>query len=262
MSQADKAARFRSLHIPGTPLVLYNIWDAGGARTVEAAGAQAVATASWSVAAAQGYADGEDMPLDLVLQIVERIARSIDVPLTVDFEGGYAAAPSDIAINVARVIGAGAVGINFEDQVVKGEGLHPIAEQVERIRAVRRAALQSGVPLFINARTDLFLQAADGHGAMMDEALVRSKAYRDAGGDGFFAPGLTDPDLIAALCRQVEAPVNMLMTSALPSVGVVAGLGVARVSFGPRPYREAQRDLAARLAGVVTGSDGAPSAGP
>ena len=261
MSQADKAARFRSLHVPGAPLVLYNIWDAGGAKTVAASGARAVATGSWSVAAAHGYADGEDIPLDFVLRIVDRIVQSVDLPLTVDFEGGYAAAPADVAANVARVIAAGAVGINFEDRVVKGAGLHPIAEQVERIRAVRQAAVQSGVPLFINARTDLFLQAADGHEAMLDEALERSKAYRDAGADGFFVPGLTDEGLIAETCRQVEAPVNVMMAGPLTSPTSVARLGVARASFGPRPYRDAQKDLAARLAGIMERPDGAPSPG-
>ena len=251
MSQVDKANRFRALHTPGRPLALYNVWDAGGARTIAAAGAQAIATGSWSVAAAHGYDDGEAMPLDFVLQIVARIAQATDLPLTVDFEGGYAVAPDEIAANVARVIAAGAVGINFEDQVVRGDGLHPVAAQVARIAAIRQAAENAGVPLFLNARTDVFLKAATGHDRLLEEALARLDAYAAAGADGVFAPGLTDDVLIAELCRRSSRPVNVMMRGPLTSVGHVAGLGVARASFGPAPYRWAQEDLAGRFTRIA-----------
>ncbi|MCB1624857.1 MAG: isocitrate lyase/phosphoenolpyruvate mutase family protein [Pseudomonadales bacterium] len=177
MSQADKARAFKALHVPENPLVLYNIWDAGGAKAVAKAGAKAVATGSWSVAAAHGFADGEAIPLDFALIIVERIVQSVDVPVTVDFEGGYSEAPEQVAANVLRVMKAGAVGINFEDQIVNGEGLYSIADQAARIAAVRKAADAAGVPLFINARTDVFLKADATaiHADLMGEALTRQK---------------------------------------------------------------------------------------
>lgn len=251
-SQSDKAARLAALHVPGNPLVLYNIWDAGGARTIADAGAQAVATGSWSMAAAHGYGDGEDMPLDLTLRIVARIAEATDLPLTVDFEGGYATDPDGVAANVARVIAAGAVGINFEDQVVKGEGFYPVEEQAARIRAARQAADAAGIPLFINARTDLFLKADGGHADLVDEALARQAAYAEAGADGFFVPGLTDDALITAVCKASDLPVNVMMMGPLASVAQVARLGVARASYGPGPYRVAQKDLAARFEAIST----------
>lgn len=252
MTQADKAIHFKSLHVPGKPLVLYNIWDAGGARAVAAAGASAVATGSWSVAAAHGFGDGENIPLDFVLMIVERIAQSVDLPLTVDFEGGYAEEPEQVAANVERVIAAGAIGINFEDQVVNGAGLHPVADQAARIRAVRQGAGRAGVPLFINARTDLFLKAAAAdHASLVEEALTRQAAYAEAGADGFFVPGLTDSGLIEAICRRSSCPVNVMMAGALTSVSAVSALGVSRISFGPGPYRRAMEDFSARMAAAI-----------
>ena len=181
MNQSEKADHFKSLHVKGTPLVLYNIWDAGGANTLSKAGAAAVATGSWSVAAAHGYDDGEAIPLAFALQIVERIAQATDLPLTVDFEGGYSADPEQVAENTRKVIIAGAVGVNFEDQVVQGDGLYSISTQVARIKAMRKAAESEGVPLFINARTDLFLGTDPAaHPAQVAEAIDRAAAYAEA----------------------------------------------------------------------------------
>ena len=246
MSQADKARRFKALHIPGNPLVLYNIWDAGSAKTVASAGAQALATGSWSVAAAQGYGDGQAIPLDFALQIITRITESTDLPVSVDFEGGYATAPTDLAANIARVIAAGAIGINFEDQIVGGQGLHAIADQVARIQAIRAAADAAGVPLFINARTDLFLKTQTTQAALVVDALTRQTAYAEAGADGFFIPGLGDESLITEICQASSLPVNVMMLGALTSLPTAARAGAARASFGPGPYRVAQEDLKTR----------------
>jgi 2-methylisocitrate lyase-like PEP mutase family enzyme len=253
MSQADRAHRFRALHIPGRPVVLCNIWDAGSAATVAAAGARAIATSSWSMAAALGYADGEAMPFDLLVEIVARIARTTDLPLTVDLEGGYAHAPSDVAANVARILETGAIGINFEDQLINGEGLHAIDAQAARIRAIRTMADTAGIPLFINARTDLFLKQPSGHAGLIGDALVRQAAYHDAGADGFFVPGLEDAGLIADLCQRGRGPINVMMGGRLTSAEAVAALGVARASYGPTPYIEAQQTLTMRM------KDGMPS---
>jgi 2-methylisocitrate lyase-like PEP mutase family enzyme len=243
--QAEKARHFRSLHVPGRPLVLYNIWDAGSAKVVAAAGAPALATGSWSVAAAQGYEDGEALPLPLLETIIGRVAATVDLPLSVDFEGGYAADPVGLAANAARIIAAGAVGVNFEDRRVGGQGLYPVAEQAARIAALRRAADAAGIPLFINARTDLFLEQPDRaqHAGLIDAAVERAAAYREAGADGFFVPALVAPDLIGQLCDRACLPVNVMVMNDTPPFPDLAGLGVARISHGPRPYRTMARRL-------------------
>ncbi|MEM8691421.1 MAG: isocitrate lyase/phosphoenolpyruvate mutase family protein [Pseudomonadota bacterium] len=246
MTQADKANQFASLHVPGSPLVLYNIWDAGGAKALANAGAPAVATGSWSVAGAQGYPDGESIPLDLLLKVLERIVATVDVPVSLDFEGGYASAPEEVAANVQKVISAGAVGINFEDQIVGGDGLYPVADQAARIDAVRQMADEQGIPFFINARTDIYLKAdstADS-ADFVEEALERAAAYAEAGASGFFVPGLVDTGVIQRICNETNLPVNVMMAGPLNSVAAVADLGVARASFGPGPYRIAMKQLA------------------
>ena len=244
MTQVNKAEHFKSLHIAGQPVVLYNIWDAGSAKALADAGAVALATGSWSVAAAQGYGDGEQIPLGFALQIAQRIVDTVDVPLTVDFEGGYAKDPESLAENIRQLIATGAIGINFEDQVVGGQGLYGIDEQVARISAIRQAADAAGVPLFINARTDLFLKAkSDQHEGLCADALERESAYRQAGADGFFIPGLTQPELIKQICATAQLPVNVMMRGGLNSVAEVADLGVSRISYGPGPYASAVSTL-------------------
>ncbi len=241
---SQKAQDFTALHIPGDPLVLYNIWDAGSAAAVVKAGAKAVATGSWSVSGAQGYGDGEQIPLSLLVQIAERISQTVDVPLSVDFEGGYAAGGAELTGNVAQVIKAGAVGINFEDQIVGGTGLYSIEEQSDRLRAVRAA----GSDLFINARTDLFLKQKDTnqHAALLDEAVQRANAFALAGASGFFVPGLTDLDLIAQVCKASPLPVNVMMRGEAMTRAAVAKAGVARASYGPQPFVDAMQAVADR----------------
>ena len=140
VSQTKKAKQFAALHVKGTPVVLYNAWDAGSAKAIVDAGAEAIATSSWSVAAAQGYDDGEDLPLALAEQIVGRIAATVDVPVTVDFEGGYSDDDRKLASNISKLLDLGIIGINFEDRVVKGKGLYGVDRQAKRIAAIRHAA--------------------------------------------------------------------------------------------------------------------------
>ena len=242
-TQHDKAAAFRALHQPGTPLVIYNIWDAGSARCVEAAGAPALATGSNPLAASQGYADGQIIPLDLVLMLTARIAACVSVPLSVDFEGGYAEDAGSLAANTRRLIETGAIGVNFEDQIIGGAGLYPIATQSARINAVATA---SEMPLFVNARTDLFLKSpADQHAALLPEAIARAAAYAAAGASGYFVPGLTDPALIGALIRATSLPVNLLISPTAAAPATLAALGAARLSHGPFPWRAQMAALAA-----------------
>lgn len=247
MSQAERARQFAALHVKGEPLVLYNIWDAGSARAVADSGAKALATGSWSVAAAQGYEDGQALPLADLLATAHRIAGSVELPLTVDFEGGYAEDEEALAANLTQLIATGAVGINFEDQIVGGDGLHSLDVQAGRIRAVRQAAAAAGVPLFINARTDLFLKQADAtkHAALMDEAGARAAAYAEAGASGYFVPGLVAEDLVARICEISPLPVNAMMKPGAPSRARLAELGVARISHGPFPYIAVMEQLKA-----------------
>lgn len=249
MDQLAKANAFRALHRAGNPVVLYNIWDAGGAGALEKAGATALATGSKSVALAQGYSDGEQIPLGFVLQIVARITASTKLPVSVDFEGGYALDAQTLGDNVKQLIAAGAIGLNFEDQIVGGTGLHSAAVQAQRIAALRAAADETGIPLFINARTDLFLKAgAEGdHAALLAEAIARAEAYTQAGADGIFVPGLWDTALIAKFCQSVTLPVNVMLLGKLTSQAAAAAAGAARVSYGPGPYFSALEDLTARF---------------
>lgn len=243
--QAETARAFAALHVPGDPLVLFNAWDAGSAKAIAAAGAKAIATGSWSVAAAQGYDDGEQIPLDQLTATLQRIVATVALPVSLDFEGGYAVDADGLTRNTAAVIAAGAVGVNFEDQIVGGEGLYAVADQAARVAAVRAAADAAGAPLYINARTDLFLKSkpADHDAALLDAALERARAYADAGASGFFAPFLGDEALIARLCEACPLPVNVMAAGHVPSTARLAELGVARVSYGPRPYRQAMAFL-------------------
>jgi len=244
-----KFDRFAALHVARAPLILFNIWDAGSARAVAAAGAQALATGSASVAGANGFGDGEAVPLDLVLDNAARIAAAVDVPVSIDFEGGYAVEPDAVAANVVRLAATGAVGCNFEDQVVGGEGIHPCAFQAERIAAIRAAV---GPAFFINARTDIFLQAkADTHDeAKVDAAIARAHAFAKAGASGFFVPGLANLELLARVCWESPLPVNFMAFPGAPDAKAVADAGVARISHGPFPWRAAIKGLedAARTA--------------
>ncbi|MEM1206515.1 MAG: isocitrate lyase/phosphoenolpyruvate mutase family protein [Acidobacteriota bacterium] len=248
MTQAEKAASFAAMHVKGDPLILYNAWDAGSAAAVAAAGGRAVATGSWSVAAAQGYPDGQQIPLDLLETIAGRIVASVDVPVTIDFEGAYGVEPDRVAENVRRMAAVGAVGINFEDRVVDGAGLHSPAAQADRIAAIRGVAEGAGVPFFINARTDLFLQERDPdrHGDHLAAAKERAAAYAEAGASGFFVPGLGRADWIAEICEATPLPVNVMKATDEGTTAELASLGVARISYGPRPYRWMLEDFGER----------------
>lgn len=240
MTQADKAKAFAGMHKKGEPVVLYNIWDAGSAKVLADAGAKAVATGSAPLASAQGYPDGQKIPLEMLLTIARRIVETVDVPVSIDFEGAYAVEPEEVAANVTRLIETGAIGLNFEDQVVGGEGLHDIKLQQERIRAIRAAGEAAGVPIAINARTDLFLKERDAgkQPPFMSEAKERAAAYAEAGATSFFAPGLLEADLISELCADVALPVNIIALPGAPSNQELADLGVARISYGPVAYKK------------------------
>ena len=235
---ADAFETFSALHVPGDPLILFNVWDAGSAAAAERAGAKAIATGSWSVATAYGVHDAEGLPLDLALANAERIVVATSLPVSIDFEGGYATEPELFAGNLGRLAATGAVGCNFEDQVIGStpRALHSIEAQAARIAAGRRAV---GPGFFINARTDIFLAApAEIHDdVMVDQAIERAHAFAEAGGSGFFVPGLIDLRLLERVCKASPLPVNVMAFPAAPAASQLAAAGAARISHGPYPYR-------------------------
>lgn len=238
LNQKEKAEQFHALHVPGRPVVLFNAWDAGSARAVAAGGAAAIATGSWSVAAANGFADGEKLPLDFAIDNLKRIVNAVDLPVTIDLESGYGETPEAVAASVRRAVEAGAIGCNIEDSHPVSGALRSADEQALRIAAARSAANSMAMPFFINARTDVFLKAdpATHDNAMVVDAIARAVAYAEAGANGFFVPGLADPELIARLVKESPLPVNIMVTDRTPPLRAMAELGVARVSHGPRPY--------------------------
>ncbi|WP_445145688.1 isocitrate lyase/PEP mutase family protein [Dyella sp. Tek66A03] len=236
MQQNELAALLASLHVKGNPLVLYNAWDAGSAKAIRDAGSPVIATSSWAVAAAQGYGDGESMPFTFVEDVVARITSAVDVPVTVDVEGGYSDDPQFCAANVARLMDHGVVGINFEDRIVHGTGLHGVDAQSARIAAIRAMAEARGVPLFINARTDLFLGTGIKPPAGIPEAKERAAAYARAGASGFFVPGLVDLSAIRDLCNTIDLPLNVMTMPGLPHARELSDAGVARISHGPAAF--------------------------
>ena len=240
-------ATFAGLHVPGDPVVLYNVWDAGSARAVAEAGAKAIATGSASVAAAHGFDDAEGLPLELALANAARVAKAVELPVTVDFEGAYSVDPEQGAANVARLMATGAVGCNFEDQVVGGEGVHPLELQVRSIAAIRAAV---GGAFFINARTDLFLKTDQYDDALVGAVIERGKAFAEAGASGFFVPRLADPRQIERVVREVPLPLNVIAFPGAPPKSEWASAGVARISHGPFPHRALMKQLteAARAA--------------
>jgi 2-methylisocitrate lyase-like PEP mutase family enzyme len=229
-----KFETFAALHVPGVPVVLYNIWDVGSAHAVVAAGAKALATGSHPVADANGWPDGQQVPLEFALANATRIANAVELPLTVDFESAYSTDPGEGGANVARLAATGAVGCNFEDQMIGGEGLHPLDLQVQRIKAIRAAV---GDQFFINARTDAFLKTQTYDDALVDEVVKRGKAFADAGASGFFVPRLSDPRQIERVVREVPLPLNVIAFPGAPPKSEWANAGVARISHGPFPHR-------------------------
>jgi 2-methylisocitrate lyase-like PEP mutase family enzyme len=231
---ASNYETFAALHVPGDPVILYNTWDVGSALAVVAAGAKALATGSHPVADAHGWPDGQQVPLDFAFANAKRIVEAVEVPLTVDFEGAYSIDPAEGGANVARLKETGAVGCNFEDQVIGGEGIHPLDLQVKRIAAIRRAV---GDDFYINARTDLFLKTQTYDDALVDQVVERGKAFADAGASGFFVPRMSDPKQIERVVREVPLPLNVIAFPGAPDKKVWADAGVARISHGPFPHR-------------------------
>src|SRR5215813_8696970 len=219
-AKAEAAKTFHGLHDGPEPVLLPNAWDAGSARLMEHLGAKAVATTSAGVAWTHGYPDGNALPVRMLVSTVGAIARAIRVPLTVDVEGGYSDDPAAVEETVARVVEAGAVGINIEDGASAPDLL------CLKIERAKRAGRHFGIDLFVNARTDVYLRGLAPEDKRVAEALSRAKLYRDAGASGMFVPGLREPAEIRAVAAGARLPLNVMAWPGLPAAGELAQLGV------------------------------------
>ena len=257
VTMSKYAEAFRRLHAGPELLLLANCWDAGSARLIESLGARAIATTSAGVAWANGYPDGNLLPLERLIATVGAIVRVIQVPLSVDVEAGYSDDPVAVGELVAAVVGAGAVGINIED------GASPPGLLAAKIERAKQAATRSGVDLFVNARTDVYLGALVDEPVRLAETLARARRYRDAGADGLFVPKLIDPAEIREVVASAQLPVNLLTSPSLPPAAELTTLGVRRLSAGSA-IAAAVWGRAAALASafLADGSSEAPSQGP
>jgi 2-methylisocitrate lyase-like PEP mutase family enzyme len=259
LRQAQNAAAelFRSLHRPGDPVLLPNVWDAASARIVESSGFPALATTSAGVAYAAGYPDGERISRDRMVDAVARICASVRVPVTADMEAGHGSTPEEVRRTALAVLDAGAIGVNIEDSEQDEAVLIDPSLQAEKIRAVRAAGVERGVPIVINARTDAFFSPAAEGLDRLEEAVRRAGVYRAAGADCIFVPGVKEPEVIASLVDRLGCPVNILAGPGAPPVRELARLRVARVSLGSGPMRAAMTFLR-RIARAMRGEGNYP----
>jgi 2-methylisocitrate lyase-like PEP mutase family enzyme len=234
---------FHRLHAGSSLLLLPNCWDAGSARLIESLGAKAIATTSAGVAWAQGYPDGNALPVDRLLGVVRSISRVIRVPLTVDLEGGYADDAAVVGELVAAVVDAGAVGINLEDGAGAPERL------AAKIESAKRAGARAGVELFVNARTDVYLRGLLPPPSRVAETLARAACYREAGADGIFVPGLHERPEVREIASAGGLPLNLMVWPGLAPASDLAALGVRRLSAGAAIAQA----LSARALALATG---------
>jgi 2-methylisocitrate lyase-like PEP mutase family enzyme len=228
----DKVNQFRAMHVPGKPLVLYNIWDAGSTKAVAEAGAKAIATGSYGVAEAQGFHDGETLPLEIVLENLKRILSVTDLPVTIDMEAGYGDTPDEVRASVAKAFEMGAVGINMEDRLPGETALLSVTDAAERYAAAAATGIH------VNARTDVYRgkEPANYSQGLIDEVLERGRAYAEAGAGSLFVPFLGDHATIRAICERSPLPVNILWAPGRGTTAELAALGVARISYGHGPW--------------------------
>jgi 2-methylisocitrate lyase-like PEP mutase family enzyme len=232
-SQKEKAQTFRELHHGRRILILPNAWDVPSARVFENEGLPAVATSSAGLMVSLGYPDGEVIGRDEFVSAVERIARVVSVPLSVDIVAGFGVTTQEVLTTVKAILRIGAIGINIEDFVHTAKTLYPMERQVESVKAIRKLGETTGIPLVINARTDALRFGTGDEEAKFKEAVRRAIAYRDAGADCVYPMGLIEADSIRRFVKQLDFPINVMVRRGLPTIKELESLGVARLSFGP-----------------------------
>jgi 2-methylisocitrate lyase-like PEP mutase family enzyme len=245
--QGRKAEELRRLHGGPRMLVLPNTWDAASARVMEGLGYPAIATTSAGVAFALGYPDGQRVTRDEMLEMVGRIAHAVRVPVTADMESGYGKTPKEIAETAKAIVASGAVGLNFEDITGDTPDTHvELPLQVEKIKTLREVSASLGVSLVINARTDVYLMPIGPEATRFERTVERLRAYRAAGADCLFAPGVRDLATIERLVKAVDAPLNVLIQPGSPTIAELEKIGAARASAGSAVMR-ATLGLARRI---------------
>ncbi len=238
LSQKQKAEIFLGLHSGPKILVLPNAWDVVSSRILEDLSYPAIATTSAGVAAVLGYPDGQRVPRDKMLEAVRRIVDAVHVPVTADMEAGYGHTPEQMVETATATLQAGAVGMNLEDVNEEAEDSQvELPLQVEKIRAIRDACKSFGVPLVLNARTDVYLNRIGDPETRYERTVERLRAYRKAGADCLFAPGVVDRETIAKLVSAIDGPLNILISPGCPGLKELQSMGVARASTGSSAMR-------------------------
>ncbi len=254
MTDTTPYQTLKAMHDKRELFLLPNAWDVPTAKAFDDAGFPLIGTSSWAVAVALGFADGEKTPFDLMLHMIGRIAASTKAMITADLEAGYAADEAILRENIARVLAAGAVGMNLEDSLKTDTGgLRDAGEQAARVRAVKSVKGADGEPIFLNVRTDTFLGSKDKEAALR-EALRRATIYADAGADCLFVPFVTDHDIIAELVKASPLPVNVMVRGDTANLARLREIGVARASLGTAMMENANRHYQA-TARSLFGSD-------
>ncbi len=247
----NKVDQFRALHVPGDPLVLFNIWDAGSAKVVAGAGAKAIATGSYAVAETNGFKDGETLPLEVALENLRRIVTVTDLPVTIDMEAGYGDGTEEVARSVQLAREAGAAGVNLEDRMPGAGELLPVHAAAARVAAAAAAGIH------VNARTDVYFgkKAQDYTPALIDAVVERASAFSDAGAGSLFVPFLGDHATIARICERSPLPLNILWAPGRGTAAELGALGVARISFGHGPWAAAMTWLEQQATAVFAGGN-------
>ena len=244
---------FTNLHHGPTPLLLANCWDVQSAKALEAAGYPAIGFSSHALSTALGYEDGENLPFDLLLRMTERVIASVNIPFTVDLEGGYSRSIAGILTNIDRIHDAGAAGINLEDTIAgAGRSFQSAKEFAKIIEAVADHLSSTNRKLFLNIRTDGFLLDLP---TALAETLTRIRAYDSAGANGIFVPCISNPDDIQQVVDATALPINVMAIPGLPTPAILQQLGVKRISMGPFLFSKVYEQAAAIAKKVYTEND-------
>ncbi|MDT0014888.1 isocitrate lyase/PEP mutase family protein [Listeria cossartiae] len=227
--------KLKTLHELPTSLILYNCWDVASAKAIQQGGAPVIATSSYAIAESRGVTDGEHLTFDEMLLIITRIALNVSLPLTVDIESGYANDLEELAQNIERLLAIGVCGVNLEDQLIGSANpmLCSVEEQCDKIKTIKETAAKMSTDIFVNARTDVFFQGREETEDLTGEAINRAEAYKEAGADAIFIPGLLSPKLIRAFVEKSPIPVNVMMMDGMLSSAELQEIGVKRISYGP-----------------------------
>lgn len=249
--------KLKSLHELSTPLILYNCWDVASAKAIQQGGAPVIATSSFAIAESRGVTDGEHLTFDEMLFVITRIALNVSLPLTVDIESGYANDLEELAQNIERLLAIGVCGVNLEDQLIGSANpmLCSVEEQCDKIKTIKETAAKMSTDIFVNARTDVFFQGREETEDLLGEAINRAKAYKEAGADAIFIPGLLSPKLIRAFVEKSPLPVNIMMMDGMLSSAELQEIGVKRISYGPFSFFRANLAIQQEVERIFAGGE-------